>query len=124
MRITDVEPIVLRLDQVDATRADGTQDAFLVRIHTDEGIDGVGEADTAPLLARTIVEMPSSHAVARGLREVLVGEDPLQVDRLWQRLFHASDHYGVAVSIARESATRSPGEAQRTGAGQSEAAAA
>jgi len=94
MRITDVEPIVLRLDQVDATRADGTQDAFLVRIHTDEGIVGVGEADTAPLLARTIVEMPSSHAVARGLREVLVGEDPLQVDRLWQRLFHASDHYG------------------------------
>ena len=94
MRITDVEPIVLRLPQVDATRADGTQDAFLVRIHTDEGVVGVGEADTAPLLARTIVEMPSSHSLARGLREVLVGEDPLQVDRLWQRMFHASDHYG------------------------------
>jgi L-alanine-DL-glutamate epimerase-like enolase superfamily enzyme len=94
MRITDVEPIVLRLAQVDASRADGTQDAFLVRIHTDEGIVGVGEADTAPLLARTMIEMPSSHAVARGLREVLVGEDPLQIDRLWQRLFHASDHYG------------------------------
>ena len=94
MRITDVEPIVLRLAQVDATRADGTQDAFLVRIHTDEGIVGVGEADTAPLLARTMIEMPSSHSVARGLREVLVGEDPLQIDRLWQRMFHASDHYG------------------------------
>ena len=94
MKITDVEPIVLRLEQVDATRADGTQDAFLVRIHTDEGIVGVGEADTAPLLARTIIEMPSSHSLARGLREVLVGEDPLQVDRLWQRMFHATDHYG------------------------------
>ncbi len=94
MRITDVEPIVLRLAEVDATRADGTQDAFLVRIHTDEGIVGVGEADTAPMLARTIIEMPSSHSLARGLREVLVGEDPLQIDRLWQRLFHASDHYG------------------------------
>ena len=94
MRITEVEPIVLRLAQVDASRADGTQDAFLVRIHTDEGIVGVGEADTAPLLARTIVEMPSSHSLARGLREVLVGEDPLQIDRLWQRMFHASDHYG------------------------------
>ena len=42
MRITDVEPIVLRLDRIDTTRADGTQDAFLVRIHTDEGIVGVG----------------------------------------------------------------------------------
>ena len=94
MRITDVEPIVLRLDRVDTTRADGTQDAFLVRIHTDEGIVGVGEADTSPYVARTIVEMPSSHSIARGLKEVLVGEDPLQADRLWQLMFNASDHYG------------------------------
>ena len=94
MRITDVEPIVLRLDRIDTTRADGTQDAFLVRIHTDEGIVGVGEADTSPYLARTIVEMPSSHSIARGLKEVLVGEDPLQADRLWQLMFNASDHYG------------------------------
>ena len=94
MRITDVEPIVLRLDRVDTTRADGTQDAFLVRVHTDEGVTGIGEADTSPYVARTIVEMPSSHAIARGLREVLVGEDPLQIDRLWQLMFHASDHYG------------------------------
>ena len=94
MRITDVEPIVLRLDSVDASRADGTQDAFLVRIHTDEGIVGLGEADTSPYVARTIVEMPSSHSIARGLREVLVGEDPLQTDRLWQLMFDASDHYG------------------------------
>ena len=77
MRITDVEPIVLRLPEVDTGRADGTQDAFLVRIHTDEGIVGIGEADTSPYLARTVVEMPSSHSIARGLRELLVGEDPL-----------------------------------------------
>ena len=67
MKITDVEPIVLRLDRVDTTRADGTQDAFLVRVHTDEGIVGIGEADTSPYLARTIVEMPSSHTIARGM---------------------------------------------------------
>ena len=94
MRITDVEPIVLRIDGLDATRADGTQDAFLVRVHTDEGIVGIGEADTSPYVARTIVEMPSSHSIARGLREVLVGEDPLQTDRLWRLMFDASDHYG------------------------------
>lgn len=96
MKITDVEPIVLRLAQVDTTRADGTQDAFLVRVHTDEGVVGIGEADTSPYLARTVVEMPSSHSIARGLREVLIGEDPLQIDRLWQLMFHASDHYGRA----------------------------
>ena len=94
MKITEVEPIVLRIGEVDTGRADGTQDAFLVRVHTDEGVVGIGEADTSPYLARTIVEMPSSHSIARGLAELLVGENPLEIDRLWQLMFHGSDHYG------------------------------
>jgi len=94
VKITDVEPLVLRLDRVDASRADGTQDAFLVKVHTDEGLVGIGEADTAPYVARTMVEMPASHSIARGFRELLVGEDPLAVDRLWQLMFHGTDHYG------------------------------
>jgi L-rhamnonate dehydratase len=94
LKIIDVEPIVLRLPEVDESRADGTQDAFLVRLHTDEGIVGVGEADTSPYLARTMVEMPSSHAVARGLRELLVGQDPLDVETLWRLMFKGTYHYG------------------------------
>jgi L-alanine-DL-glutamate epimerase-like enolase superfamily enzyme len=94
MRITAVEPIVHRADRVDTTRADGTQDAFLVRIHTDEGHIGIGEADTSPYLARTMIEMPSSHLIARGLRKVLVGENPLEIDRLWHVMYRATYHYG------------------------------
>ncbi len=96
MKITSVEPIVLRLSQVDTTRADGTQDAFLVKIHTDEGVVGIGEADTSPYVARTIIEMPSSHAVARGLAELLVGEDPLRIGRLWREMWMGAYHYGRA----------------------------
>ena len=94
MRITALEPIVLRRDRVDTGRADGTQDAFLIRVHTDEGIVGIGEADTSPYLARTMIEMPSSHSIARGLAELLVGEDPLAIDRVWQRMWMGSYHYG------------------------------
>src|ERR671935_2527514 len=96
MKITSVEPIVLRLAEIDTRRADGTQDAFIVRVHTDEGLVGVGEADTSPYVARTIVEMPSSHAVARGLAELLVGENPLEIDRLWRVMWYGSYHYGRA----------------------------
>ncbi len=96
MKITKVEPIILRLDRIDTTRADGTQDAFLVRVHTDEGLVGVGEADTSPYIARTIVEMPASHAIARGMAELLEGEDPLAVGRLWERMWMGSYHYGRA----------------------------
>ena len=96
MTITAVESIVLRVGEVDTGRADGTQDAFLVRVHTDEGIVGIGEADTSPYVARTIIEMPSSHSIARGLAELLVGQNPLEIDRLWQLMFVGSDHYGRA----------------------------
>ena len=94
MKITKVEPIVLRLGTVDVGRADGTQDALLVRIHTDEGLVGLGEADSSPYLVRTAIEMPSSHAVARGIGELLVGQDPLQIDRLWQLLYRGTSYYG------------------------------
>jgi len=94
MRITNVEPIILRLAELDSSRADGTQDAFLLRIHTDEGITGIGEADTSPYLARTAIEMPSSHSICRGIAELLIGEDPLQIDRLWQRVHHGMAYYG------------------------------
>ena len=94
MRITDIEPVVLRLAEVDVDRADGTQDAFLVRVHTDEGLVGVGEADTSPYLARTMIEMPASHAISRGARELLVGEDAGDPARLWRVLYEGSSYYG------------------------------
>ena len=76
MKITDVEALVLQVGEIDTSRADGTQDAFIVKIHTDEGLVGVGEGDTSPYVAREIVTMPSSHSLARGLRDVLMGQDP------------------------------------------------
>ena len=94
MRITEVEPMVLRAGTIDPTRPDGTQDAFVVRVHTDEGLIGIGEGDTAPFVAHTIVSMPASHSVARGLGELLVGTDPSVIRLRWTEMFHGSYHYG------------------------------
>ncbi len=60
MKITDVETIYLRLPDVDAARADGTQDTLVVRVHTDEGISGVGEVDSVPLVAQAAIDAPPS----------------------------------------------------------------
>jgi L-rhamnonate dehydratase len=100
MRITAVEPIVLRADRVDTTRAESTQDAFLVRVHTDEPRqDRRGRHLPIPRMD------DDRHALVAPdrprLREVLVGEDPLQIDRLWQLLYRASYHYGL-VSWAKQ----------------------
>ena len=45
MRITDVEVIPLRIPQHNVHIADGIQDDVIVRVLTDDGISGVGEAD-------------------------------------------------------------------------------
>src|SRR4051794_32887288 len=94
MRITDVEAIYLRLPEVDATRADGTQDTLLVRIHTDEGITGIGEVDSVPLVIKAVIEAPPSHSIASGLRSVLLGENPLHIERLWEKMYRATNYFG------------------------------
>jgi L-rhamnonate dehydratase len=93
MRITRVESIVLRLPEIEL-RADGTQDAFIVRIETDEGLFGIGEADTAPVVAQAAIDMPASHMIAQGLGELLVGRDPLDIEPIWHDLYLKSMHFG------------------------------
>jgi L-alanine-DL-glutamate epimerase-like enolase superfamily enzyme len=38
--------------------------------------------------------MPASHAVARGLAELIVGQDALQIRRLWDLMFQGTYSYG------------------------------
>ncbi len=59
----------------------------LVRIKTDEGIEGVGECMVrlAPTATREIV-----HA----LRPLLIGKDPFTVEVIWERLFGAMSNRG------------------------------
>jgi L-rhamnonate dehydratase len=94
MRITDLEPIVVRLPTVTDDLNDDTQDAFLLRVHTDEGISGIGEADSAPFAARAIVNMPSSARDVRGLRDILIGRDPLDIGALWHDMYEGTSYYG------------------------------
>lgn len=94
MKITEVEALVLRAGEVDVNRADGTQDAVVVRVHTDSGLVGVGEGDSSPYVVRQMVTMPSSHSISRGLAEMLVGEDPTKVRVRFDEMFRASYHYG------------------------------
>ena len=94
MKITDVEAIVLRQAVVNEGIADGSQDDLVVRIHTDEGITGIGEVDSSPELVQALVQAPSSHAVAVSLRDVLIGEDPMDVERLWHKMYRGLIYFG------------------------------
>jgi L-rhamnonate dehydratase len=93
VKIIDIEVAYLRIPQI-AEEANGTQDCAVVLVHTDEGITGIGEAESSPHVARAIVEAPRSHSVMVGLREVLIGENPLEIERLWRKMYQATIYFG------------------------------
>lgn len=93
MKITDVEVIHLRIEQIEEI-SNGTQDCAIVLVHTDEGITGIGEAESSPHVMKAIIEAPRSHSVMVGLREVLIGENPLDIERLWRKMYQASIYMG------------------------------
>ena len=93
MKITHVICQVLRIENVEA-KAAGTQDTVIIRIRTDEGLEGIGEADASPEVVKSIIDAPFSHSIACGLRELLIGEDPLDTDRIWSKMYRRTMYYG------------------------------
>src|SRR2546423_1239633 len=49
-------------------------------------VKGLGEVDSSPAMAKAIVGARPSHAVARGLRSILVGQDPFDAQILWHKM--------------------------------------
>lgn len=93
MRITDVRCTMLRIPDVRPI-ADGTQDTLIVQVFTDAGIVGLGEAHTSPWVAKAVIEAPLSHYMARGLREILRGTDPLQIEQRWDDMYRYTQVFG------------------------------
>ena len=93
MKIARVICQILRIENVAAKTA-SCQDAVLVRIQTDCGLEGIGEADSSPEVVKSIIDAPFSHNIACGLRELLVGENPLETDRLWQKMYRRTMYFG------------------------------
>jgi L-alanine-DL-glutamate epimerase-like enolase superfamily enzyme len=87
MKITNVDCTVLLTPDYNAEACDSAQDTIVVRVHTDEGITGIGEVDSNPWVVKALIEAPGSHSMALGLTDLLVGQDPTQPPAIWDRLY-------------------------------------
>jgi L-alanine-DL-glutamate epimerase-like enolase superfamily enzyme len=84
MKIVSVDPFYLRMPVI-TKAADGTQDTVLVRVRTDDGVEGWGESDASPLVSIAAYCCPMSHGNMINIRESLLGEtldSPEDVRRL------------------------------------------
>lgn len=95
LRITDVETILLsyRYEGNEAWKWSGgktlQRNAVLVRISTDADIQGIGEIGESAYLPRAVERI-----VEDQFKPMLVREDPFDVERLWQKMYVRSIHWG------------------------------
>jgi L-rhamnonate dehydratase len=101
MRITEVEPILIRGEQAygaTATGAEATDNGdwqLVIRVATDEGLTGWADVETlAPAAVAIIAGEGMGILGFRTLGSLLIGENPLDVERLWEKMYVGSAYYG------------------------------
>ena len=100
MKITDVEVLVLDTgknytDPHHAVETHGVRFVCLVKISTDAGICGWSDVETQPHVGRMIANVPSGGQIGfESLRAALIGENPLERERLWQKMVRYMAYYG------------------------------
>jgi len=93
MNIADVRtiPLSYRCDKpyMSAAGAQVARHALVVEVETDTGLIGIGEAGSAggPLVSTQVV-------VEHELKPLLLGEDPLRIEYLWQKMFQRTRQHG------------------------------
>jgi L-alanine-DL-glutamate epimerase-like enolase superfamily enzyme len=103
MKITNVEVFVLKSPGLynrptDAEEPLGPTYMGLVKVSTDAGIYGYSDMETAAPVAKAAVEAPAWSEAGMecfdGLASLLIGENPLEVERLWYKMYRGSIYYG------------------------------
>jgi L-rhamnonate dehydratase len=70
------------------------EEVFVVCITDEDGLTGIGESVAAPRALKALMEMPPLHDWSQGVRELLIGADPLETKALWDRLYDGTFYHG------------------------------
>ncbi len=84
MKITDIKTYLMHAGRPGGGWA--ARNWLFVKVFTDEGIYGVGEASGWPRVVETAV---------KDLSPILVGEDPFHIEKLWQKMLLATMGHGM-----------------------------
>lgn len=83
MKITKIEPWLIN------SAASYWGEFLFVEVQTDEGVSGWGEITTTTKIANRALT-----AMLRRISDMMVGEDPAQIERLWHKLFRSFTYMG------------------------------
>ncbi|MBN9658417.1 MAG: mandelate racemase/muconate lactonizing enzyme family protein [Acidobacteria bacterium] len=94
MRISRIECLSLRAPMANAADCDGAVDTAVIRVTADNGVFGLGETDAPPHAIAALLETPSAHVWSLSIGELLLGENPLEVERLWDKMYEGTIYHG------------------------------
>ena len=103
MKITNVEVLVLKSPGL-YNNPEGSEEPLgptymgIVRVSTDAGITGYSDMETVASVAKAAVDAPRWSQPGTecfdGLASLVIGENPLEVERLWYKMYRGSIYYG------------------------------
>ncbi len=104
MKITGVELFVLKSEGL-YNNPEGSDEPLgptymgIVKVSTDEGICGYSDLESCASVAKACVDAPKwsqepGMECFDGLASLIVGENPLEVERLWYKMYRGSIYYG------------------------------
>lgn len=85
MKITEVRTYLMHAN-VQGSSGWRARNWLFIKVFTDEGIYGVGEASGWPRVVETAVQ---------DLASIVIGEDPFQIEKIWQKMFLAMMGHGM-----------------------------
>lgn len=105
MKIQRIECLQLRAPNASPEDCDGAVDTAVIRITAENGMYGLGETDAPPNVISALLETPTAHIWSRSVRDILLGQDPIEVEQLWDRLYegmiyHARRGLGIMLMSA------------------------
>jgi len=87
LKITKIESFVLLAPNYDSEIASSAQEDFIVKVRTDAGIVGIGETDTNSWATKAYIHSPGTHNMSLSLERLLLGEDPIETEALWEKMY-------------------------------------
>ncbi len=85
MKITEIKTYLMHAN-VASTSSWRARNWLFVKVFTDEGIYGVGEASGWPRVVETAIQ---------DLSTILIGENPFEIEKLWQKMLLAMMGHGM-----------------------------
>lgn len=92
--IINVEALVISVPAQGNAFAQDSEETLLVRITDENGLVGIGECVVTPHVIKEMVNTRTIHFWSQGIKDILLGADPIETVALYDRIYHGSFYHG------------------------------